>query len=150
MLTSCPTAVIVSLHGIAYGLALDMSLAADVRLCAADTRFAVKEVDIGLAADIGTLSRLPRSGAPMSWVKDVCLTAREFSAVEAERVGLVSRTLASKAECVREALGLARVIAQKSPVAVVGTKEIVNYSRDHSIDDGEYHRFTILTFASKV
>lgn len=67
-----------------------MTLACDIRLCAQDTRFSVKEVDIGLAADIGTLTRLPKANVAMSFIKDVCLTARDFSAQEALTVGIVS------------------------------------------------------------
>lgn len=131
------TAVIAVLHGISYGLALDIVLAADIRVCAASTRFAVKEVDIGLAADIGTLSRLPRAGVSMSWAKEVCLSARDFDAKEALAVGLVSRVCEDKAAALKHGLELASTIAAKSPVAVVGTKHVLNYSRDHSIADGE-------------
>jgi delta(3,5)-delta(2,4)-dienoyl-CoA isomerase len=90
------------MHGTSYGLALDLSLACDVRICAADTRFSVKEVDIGLAADIGTLSRLPKAVGNFSWVKDVCLSARVFDAEEANKVGLVSRVYGNKTEAVSE------------------------------------------------
>ncbi|KAK3210093.1 hypothetical protein GRF29_44g1670613 [Pseudopithomyces chartarum] len=121
-LEKCEKPVVVIMHGTSYGLALDLSLACDVRICAADTRFSVKEVDIGLAADIGTLSRLPKAVGNFSWVKDVCLSARVFDAEEANKVGL--------------GLKLASLIAMKSPVAVQGTKEVLNYSRDRSVEEG--------------
>lgn len=132
-----PPAVIVLLHGIAYGLALDISLACDIRLCASNTRFSVKEVDIGIAADIGTLSRLPHANVPMSFIKDVALSAREFSAAEALANGLVSGVEESKEKLLERGLGMAELIAGKSPVAIMGTKEIVNYSRDHTVVEGE-------------
>ena len=72
----------------------------------------------------------------MSWAKDVCLTAREFGPEEAARVGLVSGVFGSKEEVVGAAVEKAALLASKSPVAVLGTKEILNYSRDHSIADG--------------
>jgi delta(3,5)-delta(2,4)-dienoyl-CoA isomerase len=96
----------------------------------------VKEVDIGIAADIGTLSRLPKAVGNFSWVKDIALSARIFGGDEALRVGLVSGVYKDKAEAVAEALKLASLIASKSPVAVLGTKELLNYSRDHSVQDG--------------
>ncbi|GAB7358856.1 hypothetical protein MBLNU230_g4079t1 [Neophaeotheca triangularis] len=133
---ACAKPVIAVMHGISFGLAIDMTACCDVRICAADARFAVKEVDIGLAADIGTLSRLPKAGVSMSWVKEVALSAREFGAEEALRVGFVSRVCGSKGEAVAEALELARLMASKSPVAVQATKEVINYSRDHSVADG--------------
>lgn len=134
----CEKPVIVALHGIALGLAIDISVAADVRICSSDARFAVKEVDIGLAADIGTLSRLPKVVGNFGWVKEVALTARAFGAEEALRVGFVNRVFGNKQEAVKGALELAGLIATKSPVAVQGTKELLNYSRDHTVQEGEY------------
>ena len=113
-----------------------MSLACDIRLSTANTQLSVKEVDIGIAADIGTLSRLPKAVGNFSWVKDVTLSARIFGSEEALRVGLVSGVYKDKTEAVAEALKLASLIASKSPVATLGTKELLNYSRDHSVADG--------------
>ncbi|KAF2844768.1 delta-delta-dienoyl-CoA isomeras-like protein [Plenodomus tracheiphilus IPT5] len=135
-LETCEKPVIAVLHGISFGLAMDMSLACDIRIATRDAKMSVKEVDIGLAADIGTLSRLPRCVGIASWVKDVALSARVFGAEEAERVGLVSRVYGDKGEAVSEALKLATLIASKSPVAVLGTKEILNYSRDKTVEEG--------------
>lgn len=135
-LEKCEKPVIAVLHGISFGLALDMCLACDIRFSTKDTRFSVKEVDIGLAADIGTLSRLPHAVGNHSWVKEVALSARIFGSDEALTHGLVSRVCKDKEEAVGEALKLAQLIASKSPVAVLGTKEIINYSRDHSVQDG--------------
>ncbi|EED12188.1 enoyl-CoA hydratase/isomerase family protein [Talaromyces stipitatus ATCC 10500] len=132
----CEKPVIVAMHGIAYGLAIDMSVAADIRLCAKNTSFSVKEVDIGLAADIGTLTRLPKAVGNYGWVKEVALTARVFGADEALKVGFVSGVYETKKETVEMAVELAGLMAQKSPVAVQGTKELLNYSRDHSVKDG--------------
>lgn len=125
-------AVICVLHGISYGLAIDVACCADIRLAAAGTRFAVKEVDIGMAADVGTLARLPKIVGSTSWVKDVCMTARDFSAEEALRQGFVSGVHGDKAATVAAALALAGTLAGKSPVAVQGTKELLNYGREHS------------------
>jgi delta(3,5)-delta(2,4)-dienoyl-CoA isomerase len=108
-----------------------------VRFCSQDVRFAVKEVDIGLAADVGTLTRLPKANLPMSWVKEVSFTAREFGAEEALRVGLVSGVFGSREETLEKALALAKSIGEKSPIAVQATKEILNFSRDHSVQDGK-------------
>jgi delta(3,5)-delta(2,4)-dienoyl-CoA isomerase len=113
-----------------------MSVACDIRLCTKDAKMCVKEVDIGLAADIGTLTRLPKSGCSFSWVKDVCLTAREFNHEEALRVGFVSSVFESKEDGVKGGLEICKKIAEKSPVAIFGTKEILNWSRDRSVDDG--------------
>ena len=135
-LERCEKPVICVMHGYTLGLGIDIACCADVRICAQDTRFAVKEVDIGLAADIGTLSRLPKVVGSYSWVKDVCLSARIFSAEEALRVGFVSSVFDAKDDAVKAALGMATLMASKSPVAVQSTKELLNWSRDHPIQDG--------------
>ncbi|KAK2759933.1 hypothetical protein FQN54_002669 [Arachnomyces sp. PD_36] len=132
----CSKPVICAIHGFAFGLGIDLSVATDVRICAKDTKFSVKEVDIGLAADIGTLSRLPKVVGSYGWVKEVALTARVFGAEEALRVGYVNAVFQSKEEVVRAGLEMAELMAGKSPVAVQGTKELLNYSRDHSVQDG--------------
>jgi Delta3,5-Delta2,4-dienoyl-CoA isomerase len=127
--------VICVLHGVAIGLAIDIACCADIRLCDSTARFAVKEVDIGMAADIGTLARLPKIVGSASWVKDVCLTARDFSSQEALFQGFVSSVHAFKPETVAAALEMAGRLAEKSPVAVQGTKELLNYGREHSTAD---------------
>ncbi|TQS34267.1 hypothetical protein Golomagni_05355 [Golovinomyces magnicellulatus] len=127
--------VICVMHGFTYGLGIDISACADIRICSADTQFAVKEVEIGLAADIGTLTRLPKIVGNFSWVKDVALSARTFDAHEASRVGFVSHVRETKALALEEAFRMSVHLAAKSPIAVQGTKELLNHSRDHSVSD---------------
>ncbi|KAI1140453.1 ClpP/crotonase [Hypoxylon sp. FL0543] len=131
----CEKPVILVMHGISIGLAIDIACCADVRICSRDTKFAVKEVDIGMAADIGTLSRLPKIVSSFSWVKDVCLTARGFGADEALAAGFVSQVLETKAKAIEVATKLASLMASKSPVAVQGTKELLNHARDNTVAD---------------
>ena len=126
-------------HGIAFGLAIDISCCADIRIAAKNARFSVKEVDIGIAADIGTLSRLPKAVGNFSWVKEVCLTAREFGAAEALSVGFVSHVVETKVQALEAALKLAGSIASKSPVATLGTKELLNHARDHSVPESMFY-----------
>jgi delta(3,5)-delta(2,4)-dienoyl-CoA isomerase len=123
------------MHGYSFGLGIDMSTCADIRICSADVKFAVKEVDIGLAADIGTLTRLPKVVGNFSWVKDVSLSARVFGAEEAFRVGFVSQVHETKQKAVEAGLKIAELLATKSPVAVQGTKELLNHARDHTVAD---------------
>lgn len=135
-LERCEKPVIVAMHGFCLGLAIDISTAADIRVCSSDAKFAVKEVDIGLAADIGTLSRLPKIVGCFGWVKEVCLSARTWGAEEAMRVGFVNRVFGDKASALKGAFELANLTAKKSPVAVQGTKELLNWSRDRGVLDG--------------
>lgn len=138
MIIICDKNEPLQMHGISYGAAIDISTCCDIRLCTRDTIFSVREVAIGLAADLGTLSRLPKTGVSMSFIKDVALTARDWDAAEALQVGFVSGVYENKGKALERAMELARTIAEKSPVAVQGTKAVVNYSRDHSIEDGEF------------
>lgn len=99
----------------------------------------MKEVDIGLAADIGTLTRLPKIVGSFSWVKEVSLSARYFQANEAHRVGFVSQVLANKAEALSEAFRMSQLLASKSPIAVQGTKELLNHAKNHSVADSLHY-----------
>lgn len=131
------TAVICVLHGISIGISIDISTCADLRICASDVVMSVKEVDIGVASDVSTLTRLPKIVGSYAWVKDVCLTARMFGAEEALRVGFVNSIFPSKSQAIQEALRVGTVIASKSPVAVQGTKNFLDWCRDHDIATGE-------------
>ncbi|KAM0795180.1 enoyl-CoA hydratase/isomerase family protein [Usnea florida] len=134
----CEKPTVAAIHGWCLGLGVDIAVCCDVRVCAKEARFAVKEVDVGLAADVGTLSRLPKVVGAGSWVKDVCLGGRVFGAEEAGRVGFVSWVgeRGGKQEVLGEAVRWAGVVAGKSPVAVQGTKEILNWSWSRSVEDG--------------
>ncbi|EWC46896.1 hypothetical protein DRE_03908 [Drechslerella stenobrocha 248] len=132
----CLKPIISVMHGYSFGMAIDLTTATDIRICTSDVKLSVKEVDIGLAADVGSLSRLVKIVGSMSWVKDICCSARIFGADEALRQGLVSAVYKDKKEALAAALKLAGLIASKSPVAVQSTKEILNYSVDHPIEHG--------------
>jgi len=58
-----------------------------------DSLFTIQEVDVGLAADVGTLARLPKIVGNMSAVRELAMTAREFDAEEALRLGFISRVV---------------------------------------------------------
>lgn len=133
---NCPKPVIAAVHGACIGGGVDMICAADVRLATSDAFFCVKEVAIGLAADVGTLQRLPKVVASDSWVREICYTARNVPAAEAEKFGLVSRVLADRASMEAEAVAMATRIAGMSPVAVQGTKINLNYSRGRTVAEG--------------
>ncbi|KAJ7741795.1 ClpP/crotonase-like domain-containing protein [Mycena maculata] len=94
------------------------------------------EVNVGLAADIGTLSYLPKITGNHSLMRELAYSAAMFSAADAECLGLVSRVVpGGRTEVVTVALRLAGVIAGKSPIAVSGTKRILNHVRNHSVPE---------------
>lgn len=132
----CEKPTIALMHGYSFGLAIDLSSACDIRMSTKDVKFCVKEVDIGLAADVGTLSRFPKViGGLTSWAKEVCLSARIWGAEEAEKNGFISRAFDSKKQLIEEGLKLASYIATKSPVAVQGTKNIMDAAWGRTVED---------------
>jgi len=135
-LERCKKPIISCVHNACVGGGVDLFTATDIRLCTQDAWFCVKEVDIGLAADVGTLQRLPKVIGNQSLVNELCLTARKMLSAEAASCGLVSSVHASKEEMLKAGLGMAADMAAKSPVAVQGTKANLVYSRDHSVAEG--------------
>uniref|UniRef100_A0A8C6R262 Delta(3,5)-Delta(2,4)-dienoyl-CoA isomerase, mitochondrial n=1 Tax=Nannospalax galili TaxID=1026970 RepID=A0A8C6R262_NANGA len=135
VLEKCPKPVIAAIHGGCIGGGVDLISACDIRYCAQDAFFQIKEVDVGLAADVGTLQRLPKVIGNQSLVNELAFTARKMMADEALESGLVSRVFPDKDVMLDAAFALAGEISSKSPVAVQGTKINLVYSRDHSVDD---------------
>lgn len=131
----CSKPVLAAIHGYCLGGAIDLVAACDMRYATTDAQFSIKEIDIGMAADVGTLQRLPRIiGDGM--MRELAYTGRTIDGVEAQRIGLVNRTYESSEALLDGVMGIAREIAAKSPIAVRGTKEMIRYMRDHRVDDG--------------
>ncbi|WP_372863091.1 crotonase/enoyl-CoA hydratase family protein [Spongiibacter sp.] len=130
----CRKPVLAAIHGNCVGGGIDMVSACDMRYCAEGAVFSIKEIDIGIVADVGTLQRLPKLISP-GMVSELALSGRNVGAAEAERIGLVNRAYNSYEEMIDGVSELAQSIARKSPLAVRGTKEMIRYSRDHSVDD---------------
>ena len=131
--------VLAGIQGGCIGGGLDLVTAADMRFASKDAFFCIQEVNIGMAADIGTLQRLPRV-IPEGKVRELAYTGRRMPAEEALEAGLVNKVYESHEEMVSGLKEMAAVIASKSPLAVYGTKAILNFSRDHTIAEGlEYN-----------
>ncbi|XP_065194787.1 delta(3,5)-Delta(2,4)-dienoyl-CoA isomerase, mitochondrial-like [Sycon ciliatum] len=128
----CPKPVIAAVHSACIGGGVDMISACDVRYCSEDAVFQIKEVDLGLAADVGTLQRLPKIVGNDSLVRELALTAAKLDARRALEIGLVSRVFPDQPSLVAAGLQVAKEIAARSPVAIQGTKVNLNYARDHS------------------
>lgn len=131
--------VLAGIQGGCIGGGLDLVTAADMRFASKDAFFCIQEVNIGMAADIGTLQRLPRV-IPEGKVRELAYTGRRMPAEEALETGLVNKVYESQEDMVSGLKEMAAVIASKSPLAVYGTKAILNFSRDHTIAEGlEYN-----------
>jgi enoyl-CoA hydratase len=131
----CRKPVLAAIHYTCIGGGVDLSCCCDMRYCTEDAYFSIKEIDIGMVADVGTLQRLPRLiGDGM--VRELAYTGRKLHADEARELGFVNRVYADRDALSRGVTEIAREIAGKSPLAVRGSKEMILYGRDHSVADG--------------
>ena len=126
--------VIAAIQGACIGGGVDMVSACDIRYATNDAFFCIQEINIGLAADVGTLQRLPHL-MPEGLVRELAYTGRRFSAKEALEYGLVNSIFDSQDEMIDHSESVAAEIANKSPLAISGIKEVINYNRDHSIEE---------------
>lgn len=127
--------VIAAIQGGCVGGAVDMTSACDIRYCTSDAFFVIQEINIGMTADVGTFPRLCKL-IPEGWVRELAYTGRRLMAHRAREIGLVNEVFDSHEEVVAHALATAREIAGKAPLAVTGSKVMINYARDHTIKDG--------------
>lgn len=131
----CRKPVLAAMHGAVVGGAIDMTTCCDMRYCTKDATFSIKEIDIGMTADVGTLQRLPKLiGDGMA--RELAYTGRNFSGEEAFEIGLVNRVYDSIEDMKDAVLALAHEISSKSPLSIRGIKEMMVYTRDHSVEDG--------------
>ena len=127
--------VIAAIHGVCLGGGIDFITACDLRLATEDASFGIEEIHVGMTADVGTLQRLPKLIAP-GIVRELAYTGRRFSAQEGQQWGLINSIHENRASLMIAAFELAETIAAKSPLAIAGAKQALNYARDHTVADG--------------
>lgn len=127
--------VIAAIQGGCIGAGVDMTSACDIRYATEDAFFQIAEINIGMTADVGTFPRLCKL-IPEGWVRELAYSGRRLPAQKAKEIGLVNDVFATQEEMLAHVMELAREIASKAPVAIVGSKRMINYARDHSIADG--------------
>jgi len=116
------------------GGGVDIIAACDMRYATEDAYFAIKEIDYGFVADLGTLQRLPKIISP-GMTAELAYTGRKLYGAEATTIGLTNRTFESKEAMMEDVMKIAENIASRSPLSIRGTKEMLLYARDHSVDD---------------
>jgi enoyl-CoA hydratase len=134
----CRKPVLAAVHGPCLGAGLDLIAACDMRYASARARFSLKEVDLGIVADIGSLQRSPYLIGE-GQVRELAFTGREFDAIEAQQMGLINRVFDSPEELLTGVQTIATTIATKSPLTVRGIKQVMNYNRDHTVASGLNH-----------
>ncbi len=133
--------VLAAVQGGAIGGAVDMVCACDMRYATKDAFFTVKETQLGMTADLGTLQRLPKL-IPVGLAKELAYTGRQFNATEAHQAGFINQIFDDHQSLLAGVTEIARQIAANSPVAVSGTKQMINYALDHSIKNSLEHMAT--------
>lgn len=123
-------------HGLCYGLGMELAACSDIRYCSKDTRMSIREVLIGIAADVGSLQEMPRLVSNQSLLRELIYTGRDLSAQEALDLDFVSRVCDTKEAALAEAFETAELIAKRSPVAVQGSKRNLMFSRDKPFQVG--------------
>jgi len=125
--------VVAAVHGACIGGGMDLITACDIRVCAADAKFSVRETRIAMVADVGSLQRLPRviGDGP---ARELIFTGRDIDAARALQIGLVSDVLPDPEALFRHARELAQEIAANSPLAVQGSKQVLGFAVRRDVD----------------
>ena len=127
--------VIAAIQGGCIGAGVDMTSACDIRYATEGAFFQIAEINIGMTADVGTFPRLCKL-IPEGWVRELAYSGRRLSAQKAKEIGLVNDVFRTHDAMMAHVMELAGEIATKAPVAVAGSKRMINHARDHSIADG--------------
>jgi enoyl-CoA hydratase len=127
--------VIAAIQGGCIGAGVDMTSACDIRYATEDAFFQIAEINIGMTADVGTFPRLCKL-IPEGWVRELAYSGRRLPAQRAKEIGLVNDVFPTQEAMLAHVMDLAAEIAAKAPVAIAGSKRMINYARDHSIADG--------------
>jgi enoyl-CoA hydratase len=126
--------VLMAVQGGCIGGAVDMSTCADMRYATKDAFFVIQEINLAMTADVGTFPRLCHL-LPQGLVRELAYAGRRLSAKKAYDLGFVNELFDTQEQMLAHVLELAGEIATKSPLAVHGSKVMINYARDHSIAD---------------
>jgi len=124
--------VIAAVQGGCIGGGVDLATACCLRYATTDAYFVIQEINIGMMADVGTFNRMPKQ-LPEAVVRELGYTGDKLGAERAERLGFVNGLFDTHAALVEGALAVAKRIASKAPVAVSATKQMISYTRDHSV-----------------
>lgn len=124
-LVEVPVPVIAAVNGHAYAGGLETALACDFIYASSAARFALTEVTIGIMPGGGGTQNLPRAVGERR-AKEIILTGKPFSAMQAAEWGLVNK-VCEPAAVLGEALEAARAIGANAPLSVRQAKKSIHY-----------------------
>ncbi|MCD2110554.1 crotonase/enoyl-CoA hydratase family protein [Rhodococcus rhodochrous] len=130
----CRKPVVAAVQGWCIGGAVDLISAADIRYASADAKFSVREVKVGMVADVGTLARLPLIIGD-GHVRELALTGKDIDAARAEKIGLVNDVHDDADAVLAAAHATAAGIAANPPLVVQGIKNVLDHTRSPQVDD---------------
>eukprot|EP01120_Amphizonella_sp_Union-15-10_P014168 TRINITY_DN6789_c0_g1_i1.p1 TRINITY_DN6789_c0_g1~~TRINITY_DN6789_c0_g1_i1.p1 ORF type:complete len:271 (-),score=55.29 TRINITY_DN6789_c0_g1_i1:31-843(-) len=130
----CPKPIIVAVDGPCIGGGVDLITSADIRLASSTATFSVKETQIAIVADLGTLQRIQRV-VPKGIARELVFTGSSIDATRALSCGLVNAVYPNKEILLKEARSLCAQIATNSPLVVQGSKVALNYAQEHGTND---------------
>lgn len=126
--------VIAAVNGFALGGGCELSMATDIRIASEKALFGQPETGLGITPGFAGTQRLPRI-VGLGVAKELIYTAKNISADEAYRVGLVNKVVAAD-ELMDEALKMAESIAKNAQLAVRYSKEAINRGIETDIETG--------------
>jgi enoyl-CoA hydratase len=138
VLETCRVPVIAAVQGACIGAALDMITACDLRYATKDAFFKIQEVNLGMMADLGVLQRMLHQ-IPEGIVRELAYTGESLPAERARSFGFVNAVDDNQEDMMTRVMSVAKSIAEKAPLAITASKEVLNYARDHSVPDSLLH-----------
>jgi enoyl-CoA hydratase len=141
---ACDKPVIAAVNGWCIGAGLELISACDIRVCSEDTRFSLREVRVGMVADVGGLQRLPHL-IPEGWMRQMAMTGEDLPAATALQIGLVNNVYATPDATRTAAIALAHRIAANAPRVVAGVKQVMNARTAVSVQQSLKHALQLNT-----
>jgi enoyl-CoA hydratase len=130
----CRKPVVAAISGWCIGGGVDLITAADIRYASTDAKFSVREVRVGMVADVGSLARLPALIGD-GHLRELALTGRDIDAERASRIGLVNDVYPDQQATLAAARATAAEIAANPPLVVQGVKSVLDHARSASVED---------------
>jgi enoyl-CoA hydratase/carnithine racemase len=138
-LENCHLPIIAAVHGHCLGGAMSLLSCCDIVISTKNAQFSIREVDIGLTADIGLLQRIGKQIGNINIAKKLSFTGENFNGEEAKMYGFVQEIAENEKVLQEKAFALAEKLCSKSPLVLWGIKRTINYSRDNTVDNSLEH-----------